>query len=340
MPGGGSAMNAPPPSTRFLSLPRVYVLLSPVVPISIRYLTFHMENLSQNGLRMTSGAMALLLLALVRHRAELMAQLRSPRAMLLLSLYGIAIMICMYTTVEGMARTSAAMGGLVGVVGIPISVLLAAVFYGDERAVLKNPRFIVGMLVALTGTAGVTLTAHEARLSFSIGVLYLLFSVTIWSFATVLVKHLLKGSHPFVTGGVSVLVPGLLFLALAGASGQLAVLPAVASTAIAVAIGSGVVGIIAGVGMYLVLLKRMGISKLNVLGLASPVLTAAVAYPLLGDTMSIGQVLFSLVVLAGCWLSFRGPQENTKQKGSHGNPACIRPLDSERSGPGNSVNLA
>jgi len=294
-----------------VSLVFLYVVLSPVIPISVRYLTFSMHNVVQNCLRMGAGSVTLLVISLVLFPRDLLAVLRSRRTVAYLAVLSVSWLATMLLYVEGVARTSAAMGGLINVVGIPLAVVLSSLLYHDERDVARDPRFAIGMIVAVAGTVGTTLTAPGARVAYSLGVLLILASVIVYSLSLLLLKHVLRTTHPFAAATVSSLMVVPQFWLLAAVSGRVADIAEAPLAAIIVALASGALGLFLGVGLNYVLVQRIGVSRVSVLSLASPALTAGLAYLLIDDRMSVGQVVFGLVVLAGCSLTFlrRGTRE-------------------------------
>lgn len=272
--------------------------------VSMRYLTGSMENMTQNALRISSGAAAVGAIALFRYRRELLTVLRSPRLALMLIIYGLGGIAVLYTWIEGISMTSAAMGPLVGTLSTPLTVILAATFFADERRVATRARFIIGVSAALVATIGTTLAAPDADIAFSRGVLWLLTAVVIDSVRCMLLKPALKGIHPFAVGSVSSLVIGTGCAVLAIGNGELALLSAIPRNALVVAVVSGVAGVLMGATVYLAMIKSIGLTQVRTLTLICPVLTAVLAYFLIGDTMSAGQLLWAPVVLIGCWLCF------------------------------------
>ena len=290
-----------------ISLQLIYVLLSPLVPIGIRYLSLNgMDNITQNYIRFGSGAAAILLITLIFFRKDLVVALRTPRVLVMLAAFSFAGSIAQYASVEGLSRVSAAMGGLIAIMGIPLTLVLATIFYHDEREITTNRRFIIGMSIAIAGTIGIGLAAPGAKLTYSIGILWLFFAITIGSFSTVFLKHLLTTVHPFAAGTITSLLLTIQFLVLSLATGQLGNIADVPLKVVVIAILSGVQGLVLGIGLHFVLMKYIGISRMNVWRLVIPVFTAILGYFLIGDKLSLGQMAFGLVVLFGCWLCFFG----------------------------------
>jgi len=288
--------------------------------VSMRYLTGSMENMTQNALRISSGAAVVVTIALFRYRHELLTVLRSPRLALMLIVYGLGGIAVLYTWIEGISMTSAAMGPLVGTLSTPLTVILAATFFADERRVVTRARFIVGVTAALIATIGTTVAAPDADIAFSRGVLWLLTAVVIDSVRSMLLKPALKGIHPFAAGSVTSLVIGAGCTVLAIGNGELALVSDIPLNALVVAVVSGVAGVLMGATVYLAMVKSIGLTQVRTLTLICPVLTAVLAYLLIGDTMSAGQLFWAPVVLFGCWLCFTEPPATQSVPADEGHP--------------------
>ena len=288
--------------SQYISLPLIFVTVSPLMTVSMRYLTGSMENMTQNAIRISAGAAAVVAIALIRYRRELLTVLRSPRLAFMLTVYALGGIAVLYTWIEGLSMTSAAMGPLVGTLSTPLTVILAALFFADERRVAMRTRFIVGVSAALIATIGTTMSAPDADITFSRGVLWLLTAVVIDSVRSMLLKPALKGIHPFAVGSVSSLIIGGGCAVLAIGNGELALASAIPLNALIVAVVSGVAGVLMGATVYLAMIKAIGLTQVRTLTLVCPVLTAVLAYFLIGDTMSARQLLWAPVVLVGCWL--------------------------------------
>jgi drug/metabolite transporter (DMT)-like permease len=289
---------------QYISLPLIFVTVSPLMTVSMRYLTGSMENMTQNALRISSGAAVVVAIALFRYRRELLTVLRSPRLTFMLTVYALGGIAVLYTWIEGLSMTSAAMGPLVGTLATPLTVILAATFFADERRVVTRARFIVGVTAALIATIGTTVAAPDADIAFSRGVLWLLTAVVIDSVRSMLLKPALKGIHPFAAGSVTSVVIGAGCTVLAIGNGELALVSDIPLNALVVAVVSGVAGVLMGVAVYLAMIKAIGITQVRILTLICPVLTAVLAYFLIDDTLSAGQLFWAPVVLFGCWLCF------------------------------------
>ena len=291
--------------------PLLYVLLTPLVPISIRFLSRHMDSSTMLFVRVGSGTIVLFMICVLMYPHDLRALLRTRSHLLLLIGAAVFGLIAHYGAVEGLALTSAAMGGIIAAMGIPLTVILAAIVFHDERRIATNRYFAAGAAVAAVGTVGVVLSGTDNALSYSTGVLWLLLAAGIGAVRYIAFKKLVLRVNPIVVAMVGCLITTYAFGAISFYSGQMRKFFFLAPHVILITVLSGVGGILVGAALHLVLVKRIGISAVTILRLVIPVWTAAMAYLLIGDILSPAQLGFGLVVILGCFLSFsarRSPQ--------------------------------
>ncbi len=292
--------------------PLLYVLLTPLVPICIRFLSRHMDSSTMIFVRLGSGTIVLFMICVLMYPHDLRALLRTRSHLLLLIGAAVFGLIGQYGAVEGLALTSAAVGGIIRVIGIPLTIILAAVVFHDERRIATNRYFAAGAAVAAVGTVGVALCASDSAPSYSTGVLWLLLATTIGAVRHIAMKKLVLRINPIVVAMGDCLIATCVFGTISLHSGQMRKFFFLAPHVILIAVLSGVGGLLVGAALHLVLVKRIGISALTILGLVIPVWTAALAFVLIGDILSPAQCVFGLVVISGCFLSFsarRGPSK-------------------------------
>ncbi len=288
--------------------PLLYVVLTPLVPISIRFLSLHMDSSTMIFVRVGSGTIALFIICVLMYPQDILTLFRNRSHLLLLIGATVFGLIAHYGAVEGLALTSAAMGGIISAVGIPLTIILAALVFHDERRIATNRYFAAGAAVAAVGTAGVVLTGTDNALSYSTGVLWLLLATTIGAVRYIALKKLVLRINPVVVAMVGCLITTCAFGTISFYSGQMREFFSLAPHVILIAVLSGVGGILVGAALHLVLVKRIGISVVTILRLVIPLWTAALAFVLIGDVLSPTQCAFGLVVILGCFLSFSSPR--------------------------------
>ncbi|NQZ69154.1 MAG: DMT family transporter [Lentisphaeria bacterium] len=265
-----------------------------------------MDNITQNFLRMGAGAIAMVLVSLIFFRKEFFETLRSGRSVLVLMLFALTNVVGLLAVVKGLSMVPAVMNSLVAIIGIPLTLFIVAIFFNDEREIIKDKRFIVGMSIAILGTIGTAVTAGgDDKLEFSYGLLWLLLAVFTGAIATTILKYLVNKIHPVAVGTVFCLSCAIYLEILIYFYGSFKLMPEISYMSYTIAFLSGTMGILLGVGLYNFLIKEIGVAKFNIMGVAMPVITAIIAYFLIGDTLTIGQMICGGVILGGCALSFR-----------------------------------
>lgn len=278
----------------------VYGVGGSLVVVFQRYLTFHFDNLTQNAYRFLAGSAALFLLAHHFFRAELAALLRDRRQVL--NIFGAAMLLTAPTflIVEGIARTTAALAGLLYTMAIPLTLLLALAFFPDERNLGHPGFFIAGVLAALAGTIGLTLSGGSVSFQHSIGNLYVLAATLVGVVCGLVIKRLVREVQPLCLGAFTCGFVGLLFLGALVLKGRaLAFLEAGLLPGV-VLFFSGVYGMLIGVGLAYTLIRRTGLITVRLTDLVMPVFTALFGFLLFGERLSGLQAGCGGLVLGGC----------------------------------------
>lgn len=279
-----------------------YVMGGPLITIFQRYLTFHYDTFTQNGCRFFVGALGLLCIAFAFHRGELLKTLRDWRQLGRLALLSLSSMVPSFLGVEGLRHTSAVMAGLISILGVPLTIGLAVIFFADERQAARGPRFLLGSALALGGTVGITLGGGEVSVSYSLGVVYLLLSTLVGALGALLTKRLVIASEPFVVSGLSTLFSSLVFLALSIASGGIASVGQAPPISNLVLFGSGIYGLLLGGGVYMLIIRRSGLIAARFADLALPAFTGLFGFLIFREVLTPLQTAFGVVLMAGCVL--------------------------------------
>lgn len=294
-----------------LAGPALFVLLSPWIHLSMRFLTFSLDVSMLNTLRGVAGVTTLFTLAWLKTPAQLTHALRSRRESGLLLLGSLLIIAAQGFMVKGVALTSATMGSLIQLVGIPLTIILSALFFADERATAKHPTFIAGAALALTGSLGIALAGERVSVDHGRGVAYLLLAVLSGTSFSLLIRYLLDRIAALPAAAVSSVLPLMGFTVFAAMYGRFEPDGASAGVVVLVAVASGGGGYLVGNALRNRLVQELGLSRMTLLRLTLPVLTALLEVMLMGQTLTFAEILFGLLVLAGCALSVPPPDRGT-----------------------------
>lgn len=281
----------------------IYVITGSFVTIFQRYLTFHFDSLTQNFYRFLTGSVALLLIGYIFYRDEQKKLFLNPRESLKIAGLAALNALSMFLWVKGLAMTSAALGGLMGVLGFPLLIVLAALFFRDERSRIKNPVFLIGICLVIIGTVGLTLGKNTGTLEYSTGVLYLLVAAIISPFLGLFTKKLVITSNPICIGGLLSLFMSIFFLAAGLLWGDLGEISQVSTFTNVILFGSGAYGILIGIGLAFVCIKKFGVVISRLMDLIMPIFIALNAYIFFREALTLTQLIFGTILLGGCLIA-------------------------------------
>lgn len=299
-----------------------YAVAGSVVPIAIRFLTFHFDQVTQNCYRFMAGAAVLLLWAVLAWRGELARLLRSRRGMagVILTAGGAFATQALY--VEGVARTSAVLAAVMAVVSVPLAVTIGALLFADERDVVRRPRFLIGAPLALAGALGLALGGGSGAVEYTAGARMLLVAVLIGAGISQLSKRLVLSFNPLCIAALSTTLQAVAFgVVMVGWGNPEQVLSA-PGWVVTVMLLSGVYGLLVGGALYYYCMGAFGLTRTVMTGLASPVFTGALGYLWLREGMHVGEGIAAAVVLVGCYLVIGGKEtgvstERTREGSAH-----------------------
>jgi drug/metabolite transporter (DMT)-like permease len=298
-----------------IALVVLYVVGGSLIGIAQRFLTFHFDSFTQNGFRMLPGALTLLAIAALFRRDDLMKTLRSPGSMRSLLLLSAASIVPGFLVVEGIRYTSAVMAGLIGTIGVPLTITLAVIVFPDERQSARGKRFLIGSALALGGTLGLALV-NGVTVEYSRGLLFLLAATAIGAASSLLTKRLLLTGDPFSISGISGLFTAVFFVIASFISGGAEALITTPIINTVVLIGSGIYGLLIGSGIYMVIIRRIGLIPTRFADLTMPVFTGLLGYLFFGELLTPAQLLFGVCLIAGCVLILSKRGSATVQVGT------------------------
>jgi drug/metabolite transporter (DMT)-like permease len=183
--------------------------------------------------------------------------------------------------------------------GLIFSVILAALFFSDERALLRRRGFQAGLLGAVAGMVLVVLGGRElGGISFSYGVLLTLMSALSWSLLSVLVKRWLP-TVPTTSALVVVftmVTPFFLVIHLAAGGGRL--IPQAPLYMWIVMASSGLIGVALGHTLYYKSVPVLGVATAAGLDLLRPFVVGIISYLLFRERLTSLQLGGGILLLA------------------------------------------
>ncbi len=190
--------------------------------------------------------------------------------------------------------------------------VLAFIFIPEERSVIRQPRLIVGMLIAV---AGVLLTALPEVVSRgsspqafpAAGVMCIIISSFSWALFSLLIRLWLPDTPAPVTSSLifTLVIPFFIVSMLFEGSVAAPVASSVPASAWIQLGVSGVIGIGLGYSFYYQAIKGLGVTMTSSLGLGIPLVTMLISFIVFGERLLPVQAAGTAALLAGSFMLIR-----------------------------------
>ncbi len=203
-------------------------------------------------------------------------------------------------------RLHAGLAALLNQSTVLFGALFAAVFFADERQVLRRPAFAAGLLMALAGVA-ITIIGQRglSPAQLGVGVLAMVSASASWALMGALVRLWLSDVPPTVAVSAvfTIVTPAFLLAALVGGVGGL--VPAAGARTWLLLAASSLAGLGIAYPLYYAALPRLGLALSSGIGLLIPLLVSVFSALVLKERLSWLQLGGALLLLPGCWLIIR-----------------------------------
>ena len=285
----------------------LYVILMGFGLPIMRFMSLHFDTINNNAVRFLSGGFVFILIAVFKFSGEIKKVKEEPVLIFNLLLLGVLMTGNMYFYINGLKYTSALTGSIFGILAMPLAVLMAAVFYRDERGRGKQASFYAGSILAVAGSLIFVFNGSQTGESsdFLTGALLLGIAILIQSIQNLLVKHTGKKLHSIVISASTATLSGILYLSIAIQSGKITQLSEVGVGLLAGLALAGVYGMLTGMLMAFYIVQKQGVVVFNILQLIVPLSTAVVGYFTLGETINLMQGASAVLVVLGCILALK-----------------------------------
>ncbi len=196
------------------------------------------------------------------------------------------------------------------------SVLMGMLFFKTERQLIKESATVAGILMAFGG-ASLVIIFHNHGFSVVIntGILLALGGALSWSLVGLTVKKWIGDTlTPLFTvtivfSLVSIFLTPAVFLSGPQITGSPGILKW------SVLIGSGLLGIAAGQGLFYYLLPKLGIITASSIQLLVPFFTGIFSFLLFGESITFFQLIGGLLLLSGCRIVMLQKQKTLVKSG-------------------------
>lgn len=274
--------------------------------VLLRFLSLHFDPLNNNGVRFLVGGLALLLLILWKFRSSLTQLARSPKLIAIALFVGLMMSANMYFWLKGVKITSAVTASIFGVLAMPFGVIIAALFFKDERERIKNKRFWFGSALTILGSLGFvwygkTISVGEG---FVLGSFFLFLSIIIRNIQNLVVKFS-RELNVFTLSCVTSLTTSISSLLLSLQAGKINDIFATPSWLLFTLMAVGIYAIVVGMVLTFHIIQTQGLITYQVLELLMPISTAIIAYIVLGEHISMEQMGFACVVILGSSIALK-----------------------------------
>jgi len=195
---------------------------------------------------------------------------------------------------------------LVGQTTAVFGVVLAVVFFPDERRLVRDRRFLAGAGFAFAGALLVVLGGGSwGGAAFNAGVLSALASAIAWALLATLIRRWVPHVPPLlaISSVFTILVP--LFLASYAAANRGFPLPAVPPVDWVLMVASSLIGIGIGQSLFYRAVPVIGVATSTAIGLLIPLLAAVISWLAFGERLSALQIAGGMFLVVGSWFVIR-----------------------------------
>lgn len=274
--------------------------------VLLRFLSLYFEPFNNNGVRFLIGGLVLLLFILWKFRSSLSLLAKSPKLIAISLFVGLMMSANMYFWLKGVKITNAVTASIFGVLAMPFGVIIAAIFFHDERERIKSKSFWFGSFLTIIGSLGFiwhgkTLSIGEG---FILGSVFLFLSIIIRNIQNLVVKFA-RELNVFTLSCITSLTTSLSSLFLSQQAGTLNEIFTTPNWLLFSLMAVGIYAILVGMVLTFHIIQTQGLITYQVLELLMPVSTAIIAYIVLGERISIVQTGFACIVIIGSSIALK-----------------------------------
>lgn len=274
----------------------------------MRYMSIHFDTINNNAVRFLSGGILFILICLLKFRDDSKKIFNSPSLILKLLILSCLISGNMYFFISGLKKTSALTGSIFGILAMPLAMIMASIFYKDEREKIKNRKFVIGNIIAIIGslifvTNGTKMSGVDSN--FTLGALFLISAIFIQSIQNLIVKNISKDINSIVISAVTATMTGIIYLLIAINTGRACQLYETSTVKVIGLVFAGIYGMLTGMMMAFYIVQKQGVVIFNSIQLIVPLSTAVVGYFTLNEKITLLQCLGAIIVIFGCVIALK-----------------------------------
>jgi drug/metabolite transporter (DMT)-like permease len=317
------AEHLPPGSAHSRAAGIVFILLAALAwsfpALAIKHLTKFTDIYTQNFYRFASACAVLWIICLVRFRRETREELGILLRLLPAAVICFAYQICWVKALY-IKDFMPGLAYLITKCTVIFNVLLSVAFFADERSIVRDKRFIIGLALALIGMAGFLPAGQgDGATTTPIfwGVLLVMLGSFFWALYTVLIKLLVRRGSPIVAYTYLCTAMLIAFTGLTAAFGDFgALLPnaEIGWWPLLIAIASGAICVGGAHVLYYYGIRVLGTTVCGTTLLASSFLTPLFSFWWFDETFQLLHILAAAVLIVGGMIALHArpdkPQES------------------------------
>lgn len=274
----------------------------------MRYMSIHFDTINNNAVRFLSGGILFILICLLKFRDDSKKIFNSSKMILKLLILSCLISGNMYFFISGLKKTSALTGSIFGILAMPLAMMMASIFYKDEREKIKNRKFVIGNIIAIAGSLifvinGTKMT--EIGSNFTIGALFLIIAIFIQSIQNLMVKNISKEINSIVISAVTATMTGMIYMLISVGTEKIYQFQEVYIGLIIGLIFAGIYGMLTGMMMAFYIVQKQGVVIFNSIQLIVPLSTAIVGYFTLNEKINLLQCFGAIIVILDCIIALK-----------------------------------
>lgn len=278
-----------------------YILLMGLGFPIMRYMSLHFDVLNNNAVRFLSGGVIFVLICLIKFRKQIKNIFIEPKLIFWLVILALFMASNMFFFINGLKYASALTGSIFGIITMPLAIIMAAIFYQDERKKVKNYSFFIGSLIAVIGALIFVIYSNKSIESddFIKGSLFFTIAIFIQSIQNLIVKKLSNSLHSIIISASTATLTGFFYLIISIKTNTISELYYVDNFLLIGLSLAGIYGMFTGMLMAFYIVQKEGIATFNIIQLLIPLSTALIAYFTLGETLNLAQIFGAILVILG-----------------------------------------
>lgn len=275
------------------------VLVWGMSPVLIKWLSRYFDIHTQNFYRFLAAGISLSLMARINYPGPWSRALKKLGLFVWPAIFVVATQVLW---VSGIYLSKASVAMLMGKLDLIFIILFSYLIFHDERKVVKSKRFKLGVILALIGVTGVTLGQGRVSGGIGWGMVFIFLSRITWALYAVSVKITTAKFSSIISSALVMSIGGVFLFPVSLRWGHLSQLVSTPFWVGVLLFASGIICIGVGQGLFHRNIQKMGTVITSSFILSTPLVTLILAYLILGEKLTLFQILSGLLILTGCYI--------------------------------------